>query len=272
MDIKFIYPRWGSADVDWKFFLQNVKVNDYCGVEIDLPFNTIEKSDILLMLKDFKLEFIAQHWQTKDSDFNRHKEKYKRHLYNLAEARPLLINSHTGMDFFSFKQNAELIEMAQKIEEETKVTIAHETHRSRFCYAAHICFKYLEEFPFLKLTSDLSHWCCVAESLLENQKEALQKAIQHTYHIHARVGSSQSPQVIDPRDLTYAEELNQFKKWWLSMIANATSQNRDYISITTEYGPFPYSLYLPNTKESLGNQWEINQFIKNEIKDVLRKL
>lgn len=265
MELKFIYPRWGSADIDWHIFLTKVKANGFSGVEIDLPFNKQEKQDILLMLKDLELDFIGQHWQTKDVNFKAHKENYKKHLYNLVEANPLLVNSHTGMDFFTFEQNAELIEIAQTIENETNVVITHETHRSRFSFAAHVCYKYLESFSSLKLTSDLSHWCCVAETLLENQESALQKAIQHTYHIHARVGSSQSPQVIDPRDAVYAEELNLFNTWWIAMIEHAAKNNRKFITITTEYGPFPYALYQPHTVTPLGDQWDINQFIKDEI-------
>lgn len=265
MEIKFIYPRWGSADMEWAAFLGKVKAADYQGVEIDLPLDKNAKSETLARLKDFDLTFVGQHWETQDSNFKKHKESYKKHLYNLAEANPLLINSHTGRDFFSFAQNVELLELAQAIEEETGVIITHETHRSRFSFAAHICHEFLKELPFLKLTADFSHWCCVAESMLENQAEAVQKAIEHTYHIHARVGSSQSPQVIDPSDETYQNEFNQFKKWWQQMIANAAKNNRKFITITPEYGPFPYALLQPNTKIPLTNQWQINQFVKNSL-------
>ncbi len=264
MELKFIYPRWGSADIKWSIFLKKVKKNGYHGVEIDLPLGK-QKRELISILKDFELDFIGQHWETREIDFMKHKEKYKRHLYNLAEAEPLLINSHTGMDFFSFGQNAELIELAFSIEKETGVIITHETHRSRFPYAAHVCFQFLKEYPFLKLTSDFSHWCCVAETLLENQKEAIDLAIKHTYHIHARVGSAQSPQVIDPRNDIYLPELTQFKKWWLAILNNVRDEYRSSITITPEYGPFPYALLHPETNELLNDQWEINQFIKTEL-------
>jgi hypothetical protein len=269
MDIKFIYPRWGSADLKWSVFLEKVKENGFQGVEIDLPLDKKSKMETKSILNDFDLDFVAQHWQTKDANFNKHKENLKKHLYNLAESEPLLINSHTGMDFFSFSQNIELLEIAQVIEEQTGVIITHETHRSRFSFAAHICHEFLKELPFLKLTSDFSHWCCVAESLLENQEEAVQKAIEHTYHIHARVGFSQSPQVIDPSDLIYKNELQQHKKWWQLMIENAIKNNRDFLTITTEYGPFPYTLYQPHSTTPLANQWNINLFIKKELEKLL---
>lgn len=265
MELQFIYPRWGNADLKWDVFLKKVKNAGYAGIEIDLPLNPIEKKEILSIVSDYELKIVAQHWETKEVDFKKHNEKYKRHLYNLAEANPLLINSHTGMDFFSFKKNAKLIQLARSIEKETGVPIAHETHRSRFSFASHISYKYLKEFPELKLTSDFSHWCCVAESMLENQEKVVKKAIQHTYHIHARVGSSQSPQINDPREERYALELSTFKKWWKDMIDNAKMQKREYITITPEYGPYPYSNYIPNTNQLLGDAWEINQFIKEEI-------
>ncbi len=265
MQIKFIYPRWGSSNLPWSVFLKKIKNAGYQGVEIDLPLDSIKKKEICFMLKDLELDFVGQHWETKEINFTKHRDSFRRRLYNLAEAQPLLINSHTGMDFFPFAENADLIETAHEIELETGVPITHETHRSRFAYAAHACLPYLEEYPFLKLTSDLSHWCCVAESMLENQPKAVQKAIAHTYHIHARVGSAQSPQVIDPRDSHYKKELHQFLSWWQLMIQNAVANNRSHISITPEYGPPPYALYNPHTQNLQGNQWETNTFIREKI-------
>lgn len=265
MELKLIYPRWGSAHIAWPEFLGKLKKNGYEGIEAHLPLLKKEKKEILKVLKDFDLQFIGQHYETKEVNFKKHKENLKRHLYNLADSEPLLINSHTGMDFFSFSQNVELIELAHTIEEDTGIKIAHETHRSRFCFAAHVCLAYLKELPFLKLTADFAHWTCVAESLLENQEEAIQLAIDRTLHVHARVGSSQSSQVIDPRDKMYREELNQFKKWWAYMMKKALGNNQSFLTVMPEHGPHPYSLNHPYTTTPLADQWEVNQFIKAEL-------
>lgn len=272
MQLKFIYPRWGSAQIDWHTFLTQVKQSGYQGIEADLPLEKSARKEILFMLKDFDLEFVGQHWETKAVNFEKHKDLYKRHLYNLAEATPLLINSQTGMDFFSFKQNKELLVLGEEIENETGIPITHETHRSRFSFAPHICQAFLEELPFIKLTADFAHWTCVSETLLENQEEAVSKAIASTYHIHARVGSSQSSQVIDPRDETYSRELKQHIDWWVRMVENAENSGRSYITIAPEYGPFPYGLYHKNTTTPLMDQWEINNFIKNEISAKWKKM
>ena len=265
MELKFFYPRWGSAEIEWPIFLEKIRNASYQGVELSFSLDKKENKELLGMFSDFGMKHIGQHWQTKDVEFKKHKENYKRHLYNLAETEPLLINAHTGMDFFSFAQNVELIELADKIEQETGVPISHETHRSRFAFAAHVCFDYLVELPFLKLTADLAHWTCVAESLLENQKQVVIKTIAHTYHLHMRVGSSQSSQVLDPRDRNYSYELDRFIKWWMAMIENSAIKKRPYFTIVPEQGPFPYGLCHKDTQAPIVDQWKINEFIKNKV-------
>jgi len=265
MELIFFYPRWGSANISWPLFLEKVKKHGYQGIELSLPLDKQEKAEVLAILADFELKHVGQHYETKEVDFKKHKESYKRHLYNLLESDPILVNTHTGMDFFSFAQNAELLELAEKMENESGVPITHETHRSRFGFAPHICFDYLIELPFLKLTADFAHWTCVAETLLENQEIAVQKAIERTYHMHMRVGSTQSSQVQDPRDNNYASELDRFVKWWLAMIENAKKVNRPFFTILPEHGPFPYGIYHKDTKNPIEDQWEVNQFIKSKI-------
>lgn len=265
MKVKFIYPQWGSTHVELSKFLEKIKKAGYSGVELGLPLDKKERNSIVSMVNEFELDLVAQHYHTDNSHFNMHRNSYERHLNSIVEIQPLFINSHTGKDFFSFSQNAELLKVGQEIEEETGIMIVHETHRSRFSFAAHICKEYLKEFPFLKLTSDFSHWCNVAESMLADQKEAVDLAIEHTFHVHARVGSAQSAQVIDPRDEAYKSELIQFKKWWKEMIKSSENRGLDELTFVPEYGPFPYSLYKPGSRELLADQWTINQFIKNEI-------
>ena len=269
MDIKFIYPQWGSAHIGLPVFLEKIKDAGYDGVELGLPLEVKERNQIVSTVKDFGLELVAQHYHTESADFVEHKTGLERHLRNMVEVRPLLINSHTGKDFFTFAQNAELIELAMDIESESGVLITHETHRSRFSFAAHVCLQFLEEFPDLKLTSDFSHWCSVAESMLENQAAAVEQAIIHTRHVHARVGSSQTAQVIDPRDERFYSELTQFKSWWRDMIESARVRGLEYLAIVPEYGPFPYQQFRPETDEPLADQWEVNAFIRKEIEGLV---
>lgn len=269
MEVLFIYPQWGSTHLPISVFFEKIKNNGYDGVEMGLPLDKQECKDVLSLANDFELKIIAQHYHTDDSNFASHKKNFQRHLYSFAESQPLLINSHTGKDFFSYEQNAELLVLANSIEQDTGIPILHETHRSRFSYAAHVCKKYLDEFPFVKLTADLSHWCCVAESMLSDQQKAVEKAIHHTHHVHARIGSSQTAQVIDPRIDIFESELLQFKKWWKQMIESAEQRKLPFLTFTPEYGPAPYQQVHPTSREFLADQWEINRFIHSESKSLL---
>lgn len=270
MKLRFICPKWGNVHIPTEEFLKKVKTSGYDGIEIDLPINKHERDELMKKISASGLEVVAQHWETNTRDFNAHKRSFIKHISNLAEANPLLINSHTGHDFFSFEQNMELLRIGREIEMQTGITITHETHRSRFSYAAHVCKKYLERLSWLKLTADFSHWTCVSESMLENQPEALNLGILHTHHIHARVGSSQSPQVVDPKDSNYDIEMNTFMEWWKAMYTNAIKKGLSQLTITPEYGPLPYALRKPYSNTLLADPWEVNMYIKTRLKNELK--
>ncbi|MEO1021923.1 MAG: sugar phosphate isomerase/epimerase [Bacteroidota bacterium] len=272
MEHLYIYPHWGSAHLEWGTFLTRVKEAGYDGVELGIPSEEAERRDVLDIMADLDLKVIAQHYHTGESDFRKHKHSLERHLYQFSASEPLLINSHTGKDYFSFRENAELLTLAHRIEEETGVPVAHETHRSRFAFAAHVCYPFLKEFPFLKLTADFSHWCSVAESMLEDQKEAVQLAMEHTIHVHARVGSAQSAQVINPETPLFSSEKNQFLSWWKEIAERASKKGLNQLGFVPEYGPAPYQQVHPQTGEVLANQWEVNQFVKRELEHVLNSI
>ena len=66
-------------------------------------------------------------------------------------------------------------------------------------FAASLTRQYMEKIPELKLTFDVSHWCNVHESMLADQQETMNMALQRVEHIHARIGHPEGPQVNDPR-------------------------------------------------------------------------
>jgi hypothetical protein len=74
------------------------------------------------------------------------------------------------------------------------------------------------EFPDLKLTADLSHFCVVAERVFAaddaDWAAVMEQVASHTIHIHARVGYAQGPQVSDPRAPEFAATLERHEAWW----------------------------------------------------------
>jgi hypothetical protein len=97
----------------------------------------LEKQEILAGLNKYSLQLIGQHWQTLEADFDTHLKVFKAHLYSLASAKPLFINSQTGKDYFSESENRKLMEEAAQISQEIGIPIIHETHRGKWSFAAH---------------------------------------------------------------------------------------------------------------------------------------
>jgi hypothetical protein len=269
MEILFFCPRWGSENLSWDDFFSQVKASGFDGVEMGFPFTLSkqEKEAIVNGLKKYNLQVIGQHWQTIENDFSIHQAVFKDHLYSLASLKPIFINSQTGKDYYTIDQNLLLIEMANQIAKETGVEILHETHRGKWSFAAHITQQYLQRAPHIKITLDISHWCNVAESLLEDQEDAVNTAIQNTYHLHARVGYQEGPQVIDPRAPENEIILSKHLEWWDSLVVLKKEQQTKIFTITPEYGAPPYQQVMPFSKELISSQWDINCWMKDLLKN-----
>jgi hypothetical protein len=263
MNLQFFCPRWGNED-EFDVFCKKAKDEGYDGIEygvareasaaeLDKVWNDAAKND---------LSIIAQHYDTMDADFSRHYDNYCSWLEKVSGYPVVKINSQTGKDYFSFEQNAQLIKAA----ENRGAKVFHETHRNKFSFAAHITKGYLEKIPSLQITLDASHWVCVAESYLEDQAPAMELAIERTEHLHARVGYPEGPQVPDPRVSAWSEALQKHLAWW-DKIAERKKQRNELLTITPEFGPYPYMVHNPLTGTPLCNQWVVNVYMMNLLKE-----
>ena len=270
MEILFFCPYWGSEDLDYKSFFEKVKSAGYHGVEMSLPLEIARKEEILDLLEQSGLYFIAQHWETLTADFESHKIGYRERLVNLAQAKPLFINSQTGKDFFTFQQNASLIGIADEVSRLYGIKIIHETHRGKFSFAAHVTSDYLKQLPDLRLGLDVSHWCNVAESWLDDQPDALNLALVSAEHIHARVGFPEGPQIPDPRTPEWKEALEKHLGWWKQVVDHRREEGWTSFTITPEFGPYPYMTILPDSKQPIANQWDVNIFMMDYLRSALK--
>ena len=140
---------------------------------------------------------------------------------------------------------------------ETGIKICHETHRSRMMFAAPVARQYIDKIPELRITFDVSHWCNVSESLLQDQQETVDMALQRVDHIHARIGHPEGPQVNDPRAPEWDEAMKAHFAWW-DKIVEMKKQQGERLTILTEFGPPTYMPTLPYTQQPLADQWAIN--------------
>lgn len=266
MNIQYFCPRWGSEDLSWDAFCRKVKAAGYDGIEAVIPFDDAEKATISEALKENNLLLIGQYYQSVEKDFVLHIANYEKHLHNIMVMQPLLNDAQTGKDYYTAEQNKMLFDTAEKLSDQTGIIVAHETHRNKALYAAHAAEKLLRENPNVKITADFSHWCCVAESLLEDQPDALALACERAIHIHARVGYAEGPQVNDPRASEWQSTLEIFMHWWDSILHNRKEQGAALMTITPEFGPAPYMPALPHSQISVASQWDINVFMMNVLK------
>jgi hypothetical protein len=96
----------------------------------------------------------------------------------------------------------------------------------------------------------------------------MQLAIERTEHIHARVGYKEGPQVPDPHVPEWQYALNMHLNWWDKVAERKRLEGADAILIITpEFGPFPYMVSLPLTQQPITNQWDVNAYMMQLLRE-----
>lgn len=276
IEIKYICTFWGCENQSAKEFLTNVVTNGYDGVEINFPDDAFFIAEFMKELQSIRTTinkdfiFIAQNvLSNKNETVDDFMKRYKDRLDFLTTLKPDYINSHTGKDFYDFSDNCKIIEIAEQISNDSGIPIWHEIHRGRFSFHLKKLLEYVELLPDLNLIADFSHFCVVSESNLEDQQDSLTKIYPNIKHIHARIGFEQSPQVNNPFAPEWNTYLERYLSWWKDIIEVQKSRNTAVITITPEFGPYPYMPQEPFTLKPLSNQWEINLEMKKYLQQNL---
>ncbi len=278
MEIKFYCPRWGAEHLPWEGFLTRVKAAGYAGVEW-FPF--AEKTDywqVLLLIEKFGLEFsIVMTVVDEPVDFKDYVQALENQLLSLCAIKSGItstqfITAQTGREFYSVEQVEICLEICKKVSRKTGISIYQETHRNKWAYAAYKVLPFLQKHDDLLLTLDISHWFCVSESYLYDQQDAVNQAILHARHIHARVGHTEGPQVWDPAMDEYKQALDEHLKVWDRWIQQRLSSKASSSTITPEFGPPPYMVTGNRTGNIFDEQWRMNCWIKNLLQDRYKEL
>ncbi len=266
-NLKILATNWG-----WENSLDElcskIKKAGYEGLEYWWPTDEKERTELFAALKKHNLEigFLCGGGSKNPVE---HLAEFKKALIAASTytiQKPLYINCHSGRDFFSYEQNKAFIDLTTEISQKTGINIYHETHRSRMLFAAHSTKNFIEKNPALKLTLDISHWCNVHESMLEDQPEAIELALARTEHIHARIGHQEGPQVNDPRAPEWKSVFETHLAWWDKVVERKAKEGKT-ITVLTEFGPPTYMPTLAYTLQPVANQWDINLYML----DFLRK-
>lgn len=259
--IKVYLGKWGFQGSN-DDFCKRVKEEGFDGVEVWIPNDKAGKESLFEAIEKYNLRF-ASMAGTGGDDGASHVNSLSRGLDYIVTMKPDYINCHAGRDFFSFEENRKIVEVGIQKSKEHGVPVYQETHRGRMLFASHICEKFIDAYPELKLTLDISHWCVVAETLLENQKEIVDKALNCSEHIHARIGHKEGAQVSEPRAPEWKKEVEAHYAWWDAIVARKKSLGQ-VLTVKPEFGPPNYMWTTPYTRQPLANLWNINVHMMND--------
>jgi sugar phosphate isomerase/epimerase len=254
---------WGYTG-SWEEFASKIKELGYDGAELWFPSDAVVRREVFSAFEKhgLSLGFLVA---GSDRDPQKHFEQFKSSVEGAAAHKPVYINCHSGRDHFSFEDNKKFIDLTTNLSQTSGVPIYHETHRSRMLYAAPIARHFIEAVPALRITFDISHWCNVHESLLDDQAETLAKTLDRVDHIHARIGHAEGPQVNDPRAPEWKEAVEAHFAWWDTVVTRKKKEGK-LMTFLTEFGPLDYMPALPYTRQPVADQWQINKHMLDTLR------
>jgi len=285
MKLKLLRTMWGVLDFakpeeySWEPLFKRLKEEGYAGIEIPFgPFFPFQSNPKLAkeLLQKYNLEVVGQvhtcSYPISSYKVSDHLDFFKTQVSAAKEWGVVFVNSHSGIDAWSFEESIEFFKEALKFEKEQNIKIIHETHRSRILYNPFITRDILKALPDLKINCDLSHFAVVCERVfnapadLAYWPDLIQLLATHTHLIHMRVGYAHGPQVPDPSAKEYAIELENHEKWWDIIWEAQNSAGFEFSYVEPEHGPPPYLHTLPYTNMPVANLWDVNSWIaKREL-------
>ncbi len=267
MTITWIWALWGMEG-DLATNLARAKDAGFDGIETGVPEDKKEREQLGSLLAKTGLALVAQQW-TRGATPSEHARSFEEQYRRGVQLSPVLVNSHTGRDIYSLKDNLVVFARAAALEKELGVPVAHELHRGRVTFSAPSTMALLDAAPEVKLTADFSHWCCVHESLLEDQADSVRTAVAHARHVHARVGHAEAPQVPDPRVAEWEPAREAHLAWWQAIVDARKAAGAAALTICPEFGPAPYMVTLPGSGRPIADLWQVNCFMKDFLRERL---
>jgi hypothetical protein len=104
----------------------------------------------------------------------------------------------------------------------------------------------------------------------EDQQGRVQRAIEHSLHIHARVGHPEGPQVTDPRAPEWRQAVEAHLEWWQKILQQRALAGAKTLTICPEFGPPGYMVVQPYTRQPIADLREVNLYMKDLLKERLR--
>ncbi|KHE92907.1 MAG: sugar phosphate isomerase/epimerase [Candidatus Scalindua rubra] len=251
--------------------LNMIKDAGFDGVEMQVPCDSAERDRLGALLNEIGLDLVAQ-VRAEGATVDEQIVFLEKKLSSALGLNTLLTNVHCGKDYWPLAENTRVISIAQRLAGELGIKILHETHRARATFCTTSATDIIDALPEIRFTADFSHWCCVHNTLLQDQQDSVNRVIERSDYIHARVGSATSPQITDPRADEWREAVEAHVRWWVKIAEHHKNNNTEFLPVCSEFGPPDYMVILPSTGKPIADQWDINCYMKEMLKERLRHL
>ena len=237
------------------------------GIEGPVPPDSAGQSLLAEVLDNSGLLYIAEictagsYVPERHADVNVHLISLESALRSCTYLKPEFVNCIGGCDAWSLDEHLVFFREAMRIAKQYQVDINFETHRSRSLFNPWITQRVVAALPAIRLTCDFSHWCVVCERLMDSELDVIHAIAANAYHIHARVGYAQGPQVPHPAAPEYVQCLRAHQSWWEILWHAQHRRGDSTTTMTPEFGPDGYLHLLPYTKAPVADLWEINRWM-----------
>lgn len=248
-----------------------------CGIEGPVPRDNTKRDHFISTLKENDLSLIAEICTATPEGFyvpspgrsvGEHLDSLKEGIDRSLTADPVFINTMAGSDSWSFSEMVTFYTGLLALESQCGKNITLETHRGRPTHSPWVLRDLLKELPDLKLNCDFSHFCVVTERLvLDEEAELLALFASRAFHLHARVGYDQGPQVPDPRAPEFSGALAAHERWWDAVWESQKTRGLEVSTLTPEFGPDGYLHCEPYTGKPVADLWEMNQWIAHRQRE-----
>lgn len=274
MQLQLFKTLWGHQGT-YLDAVNQAREAGFTGIEVPVPLTPADTSALLDALDG--MPFIAEictagsYVPDRRATVDEHLHSLEIRLARCPEIQPEFVNCLGGCDAWPLEKSLRFFTEALELAERYGQTISFETHRGRTLFTPWITMQLLEKLPELRLTCDFSHWCVVAERLMDSEPEAIALAARHAHHIHGRVGYDQGPQVPHPAAPEYAQALAAHQNWWEQIWASQISRGYTRTTLTPEFGPDGYLHQLPFTGAPVADLWELNCWMAATERDHFRR-
>lgn len=240
---------------------------NFDGIEGPIPQQPGDQHRFAEILEHSGLLYIAEvctagsYVPDRRADVNTHLASLQKALRSSLYLKPQFVNCIGGCDAWSMDDNLSFFRGAMQLAADLGVIISFETHRSRSLFNPWVTQHAVAALPDIRLTCDFSHWCVVCERLIDTESDVINVIAPNAFHLHARVGYDQGPQVPHPAAPEYGHCLRAHQNWWEILWQAQLQRGFAVTTMTPEFGPDGYLHLLPYTQAPIADLWEINRWM-----------